>query len=66
MPPELIIDPNNPDESLFLKKLNGTHTCGQIMPEEGLSADEIECFRKWVLDTIAAHNASTATGGGTQ
>jgi len=63
---ELIIDPINPDNSLFLKKLNDTQTCGLLMPDSGKLPDaDIACFRQWVIDTIALSSASGgATGSG--
>lgn len=62
--PELIIDPINPDESLFLKKLNKTQTCGTVMPSDGeLNAQEIACFREWVLGVIAATTGVPGSGG---
>lgn len=65
--PELIIDPANPDNSLFLRKLNKTQTCGTVMPPElkPLTPGEIECFREWVIELVAASSGSGgATGSG--
>ncbi len=54
--PELLIDPEEPSESLILKKINNTHACGQSMPSTGmsLSQDQIDCFTEWVNGVVAS------------
>ncbi len=65
--PELIVDPNNVEESLLLKKLLGTYSCGSAMPVGlPLEADQIECIREWALTISQGAEAGTggaATGG---
>lgn len=56
-PPELLIDPENPEQSLLLTKLLGTHSCGEAMPvpnpPSALDDDAIECIRSWIQGVIA-------------
>jgi hypothetical protein len=59
-PPELLVDPSNVEESLILKKLMATQTCGAEMPkfpypEWGTVANPgpqrepwVQCVRAWV------------------
>lgn len=68
-PPELIIDPDDPMNSLLLKKLRNEQACGDGMPAQydlkKLEPDQIQCFEDWVMEVVAAHNAGAATTGGT-
>jgi hypothetical protein len=67
--PELIIDSSSPDESLFIKKLEGTHDCGQKMPwaRDDISAAEVECLIQWARDVASGNvgGAGPGTGGST-
>jgi len=47
----LLVDGNNPDNSLILKKVAGTHSCGSKMPvsPRTIDAKGIDCLRKWVF-----------------
>lgn len=57
--PELIINSSNPDESLMLKKVLGTHACGDKMPPgSSVPQEDIDCLRDWI--TGVAANASAA------
>jgi hypothetical protein len=50
VPGNWIIDRDNPENSLLLKKVLGTQECGDSMPQgTGLSGDARECIRNWVL-----------------
>lgn len=55
---ELIINETAPAESLLLKKINGTYTCGDAMPPSPvtLTPDEMTCITEWV-------NGTAQTGG---
>jgi hypothetical protein len=46
---ELLINRASPAESLFLKKLNGTHSCGEQMPNAGvpITPDHLACLTAW-------------------
>ncbi len=48
----LVVDPNNVDNSLLLKKVSGTHgMCGNKMPLTGdsLTATEVACVKSWIV-----------------
>lgn len=68
--PELLVDPGDPEKSLLLTKLLGTHSCGAGMPTPfpaaKLSDVEIECVRSWILNVIAEQGPSENGGGGQQ
>ncbi len=69
--PEPMVDVNDVDRSLLLRKLNGTQTCGDAMPPvgAGLPESEILCVRRWLVSLIeagAAGGAGGAGGGGVQ
>lgn len=55
---ELIINEAAPAESLLLKKINGTSTCGDPMPPMPvtITPDEMTCITDWV-------NGTAQTGG---
>ncbi|HLV66598.1 MAG TPA: hypothetical protein VKY73_12335 [Polyangiaceae bacterium] len=57
LPGEKLIDPNNVDNSVLLKRLNGTQSCGSRMPSglSALSAAQLTCVRTWV-ESVAASN----------
>lgn len=65
--PELLIDTENPEESLLLTKLTGEHACGEAMPTPNppneLSEQNIDCVRRWIADLVA--DAPPPTGLGT-
>jgi hypothetical protein len=67
-PSELLVDAENPDESLMLTKVIGTHSCGAAMPikPDTISSDEIVCLRQWIW-RLAGKEAPTddwpAAGG---
>jgi hypothetical protein len=47
--PELIIDSQNPSESLILKKIRGSQSCGGAEPVVGaLSRGDEACIVAWV------------------
>ncbi|MFO7179997.1 MAG: hypothetical protein DIU78_014970 [Pseudomonadota bacterium] len=56
-PGEKLIDPINVDNSVLLKRLNGTQSCGSSMPQglAPLTAAEMTCVRNWVM-SVAASN----------
>lgn len=48
--PELRINSQNPADSLILKKLNGSYSCGTGMPQVGMLApSDLDCITAWVL-----------------
>lgn len=66
--PELVVDPVDVEQSLILKKLMGTHTCGDEMPKfpaiewgstnnPGTQRDEfVACIRAWVTLLVEDYN----------
>jgi hypothetical protein len=59
--PELIINSANPAASLMLTKLNGTYSCGTVMPQVGeLAAADLQCITDWV-NCVAG--GAAASGG---
>jgi hypothetical protein len=46
----LVIDTENPEDSLMVRKLSDDAPCGQQMPISGepLSAAEVECIEDWI------------------
>jgi len=63
--PELLINPNAPAESLILKKIFGTQTCGLIMPNTTMAAKQLSdadkaCFVDWV-DGVITESGATVT-----
>lgn len=70
--PELLIDPENPAQSLLLTKIHGTHQCGDGMPvpnPPGLAANDRDCIESWVQQVIAngpgsGSGGASGTGGG--
>jgi hypothetical protein len=53
-PPEQIINGAMAEESLILKKVLGTNSCGAKMDGDPvLTADQIECIRSWVTAVAA-------------
>jgi len=45
-----LIDPDNPAQSVFLKRITGTSDCGPPMPASpGVTGPDLECFRSWVM-----------------
>jgi len=67
-PRELRVDPDNIDESLLLKKLDGRFSCGELMPNVELPEWSTEnrpaslaCVRAWLTQLVTA---SRARGGG--
>lgn len=63
--PEPILDVNNVDNSLMMKKLKDEQTCGDRMPPAQLSDEDIECVRRWLvsLGTGSGTNVGTAGNG---
>lgn len=62
MPPELIVNTADPMASLLVKKLDGTQTCGDQMPQVpilGFTDEEKACIRSWALGL-----AMSGGGGG--
>jgi len=59
---QLLVDGNNPDNSLILKKVNGTHTCGDKMPipPRAIDASGIACLRAWVFQIAGKDPNSSA------
>jgi hypothetical protein len=59
--PELLIDRGAPSESLLLKKITGTQTCGVKMPNSStaLTQQQLDCFVDWVY----AATGNSGTGG---
>lgn len=64
-PPEVLIDPNKPSDSLFIKKLENRQTCGAKMPYSGtpLRPAQITCLKNWALGLAGAQPDSGAGGG---
>jgi hypothetical protein len=67
---ELRVDGNNPDNSVILKKINGTQSCGGQMPTPPRTVNDADkaCLRAWVFqvagkDPNAAPTGSGGTGG---
>lgn len=61
-PPELILNSANLSESLLLKKVYHTHSCGAAMPAgPSLPEIEIECLESWAASIIAG--GGSGTGG---
>lgn len=60
--PELLIDSQNPERSLLLTKLEGTHACGEQMPyfDDPLDQNAINCVRTWINEIVAG---GAGTGG---
>jgi len=54
-PRDLLIDAANPAESLMLKKVNGTFSCGSLMPSTTSPLTELElaCLTDWVSGVAA-------------
>ena len=50
-PSELLIDADNPDDSLIFTKVNGRYSCGIIMPipPRTITPSESACLRAWVF-----------------
>jgi hypothetical protein len=48
---EFLINSNNPQESVMLKRLRKTQACGDAMPPAGLpiSAADLKCLEDWIL-----------------
>jgi hypothetical protein len=65
-PPELLVDTQNPEQSLLLKKLEGSHACGDRMPLTGtaLANDELECLVEWVMGLAAGAQPPTDVEAG--
>ncbi len=63
---ELLVDPNDPEGSLFLEKLTAKNPrCGDRMPlGTPLKAAEIDCVRKWLNSIAGGAGGSSGTGGG--
>jgi len=61
-PGELLVDRTNPDNSLILRKVLGTQSCGMKMPLTfGLPSSDLDCLREWVF-TLAGKDPGS--GGG--
>lgn len=68
--PELLINPTDVEQSLILKKLTGTHACGNEMPQfpyqelgtvdvPGAQREQlVACVRQWVTLLVADYNAA--------
>ncbi len=66
--PELLVDSQNPNESLLIKKIEDRQACGRRMPygvSPGFTDESIACIKDWV-DGIIAQNAGGAGGAGGQ
>lgn len=66
---ELLIDSENPEQSLLLTKLTGQHACGDAMPipnpPNALSDEDIDCVRRWIASVIeGAPPGGPLTSGG--
>lgn len=67
--PELLINSENPEQSLLLTKLTGQHACGDAMPipnpPNALSDEDIDCVRRWIASAIenAPAEGPTTSGG---
>ncbi|HEY5960428.1 MAG TPA: hypothetical protein VIV60_27935 [Polyangiaceae bacterium] len=63
--PELLVNPTTPSESLILKKIKGTQSCGVRMPnaKSTLSQDQIACFVDWVNAMTGKTDSNGGSGG---
>jgi hypothetical protein len=53
MPPELLVNTADPMASLMIKKLDGTQSCGTVMPQArfpGTTTADDACIRAWALE----------------
>lgn len=65
--PELLIDPNNIDNSLMLTKLLGTQACGYAMPIPNpprMPDAQINCMRQWAQQLVESGGGTTTGTGG--
>lgn len=67
---ELIVDRTAPNSSLMLLKVRGEHSCGEAMPLPypalALSATEIGCLERWVIELVeGSESGRGGAGGGT-
>lgn len=62
--PELLINPDVPSESLILKKITNTQTCGVKMPNSStqLTQQQVDCFVDWV-NVATGHSGTGGSGG---
>lgn len=59
----LIIDPVNKDESVMLRKVRGTQTCGDKMPlGTGLMGADLQCIENWIMGFAAANVIESPDG----
>jgi hypothetical protein len=64
--PELLVDSQNPNESLLIKKIEDRQDCGRKMPYttvRGYNDSSVACIKDWVFGIIA-QNAGGAGGAG--
>lgn len=59
--PELLVDPNDIDNSLLLTKLRNEQTCGTGMPVPFITRiPEYDCIRAWVQQIVSQANTAEA------
>jgi hypothetical protein len=65
-PPELLIDTAHPEDSVFIRKLEGTQTCGQPMPGQGvrISKWDTECLLNWAASIASSDGGLCKADGG--
>ncbi len=62
--PELIVNSANISESLMLKKVYDTHSCGSAMPiGPSLSDADIACLESWATGLVEGGGMGAGTGG---
>ncbi|MDQ2646089.1 MAG: hypothetical protein M3020_19915 [Myxococcota bacterium] len=45
-----LIDPENPAQSVLLKRISGTSDCGPAMPSgNGVMGSDLECLKTWIM-----------------
>lgn len=57
---EMVINSANAEESVLLRRVLGTQSCGDTMPSETdrLSEADIQCLREWITGVIEAGPAN--------
>jgi hypothetical protein len=64
LPGELRVDSANPENSLILRKVYGTQSCGSRMPvaPRTVTPADVECLRAWVYSLAGKEPPPVGTG----